>query len=104
MAYELLTGSTPFAGRTPAQLLAAHLTEMPTALVERRSDAPASLAAVVMMCLAKDPEARTRAAEDVLVALEAAAAALAHPQTPGLAAFSATTAVPPSIAVVHSPT
>jgi serine/threonine-protein kinase len=100
MAYELLTGSTPFAGRTPAQLLAAHLTEMPTPLVERRSDAPSSLAAIVMTCLAKDPEARPRGAEDVLVALEAAGAELASVRTPGLGAFSATTAVAPSIAVL----
>jgi serine/threonine-protein kinase len=99
MAYELLTGSTPFAGRTPAKLLAAHLTETPTSLVERCPEAPRSLAAVVMKCLAKDPEARPQGAEDVLVALEAAATELSV-RTPGLAAFSASTTVGPSIAVV----
>jgi eukaryotic-like serine/threonine-protein kinase len=100
MAYELVTGSTPFAGRTPAKLLAAHLTETPTPLVERRSDAPLSLAAVVMKCLAKHPEARPRSAEEVILALDAAASELSSARTPGPAERSPTTTAAPSIAVL----
>src|SRR5215203_3407965 len=44
VAYEALAGAHPFAGReTPAQLVAAHLSEAPAPLAERRADAPAAL-------------------------------------------------------------
>ena len=36
LAYELLTGQPPFAGRTPQNLLAAHVTEAPEPIAKRR--------------------------------------------------------------------
>src|SRR5213075_3174855 len=38
LAYELLTGQPPFAGRTPQNLLAAHVTEAPEAITRRRAE------------------------------------------------------------------
>ena len=37
LAYELLTGQPPFAGRTPQELLAAHVTEAPEPINKRRA-------------------------------------------------------------------
>jgi serine/threonine-protein kinase len=71
MAYELLTGAVPFAGRTPARMLAAHITEPPPPLGAARPDTPAPLGQLVMQCLAKDPGARPQSAGDILTALEA---------------------------------
>ncbi|HEX9292168.1 MAG TPA: serine/threonine-protein kinase, partial [Gemmatimonadales bacterium] len=48
LAYELLTGQPPFAGRTPQHLLAAHVTEAPEAITRRRASLPPALAALVM--------------------------------------------------------
>jgi serine/threonine-protein kinase len=58
VAYFLLTGQPPFAGRSPVQVLAAHLFEVPAPLTRYRADVPAELEAVVLRCLAKDPAER----------------------------------------------
>jgi eukaryotic-like serine/threonine-protein kinase len=55
LAYFLLTGQPPFAGRSAAKMLAAHLYETPAALP---ADVPADLVAVVRRCLAKAPAER----------------------------------------------
>lgn len=69
LAYEMLTGTTPFAGRAPMAMIAAHITEEPTQVGSLRSGLPASLADLVMLCLRKEPEARPQTAGDVLAAL-----------------------------------
>ena len=71
MAYELLTGQPPFAGRTPQRTLAAHLTEAPAPIAASRPDAPAPLAALVMRCLEKDPGARPQTAGEISTELDA---------------------------------
>src|SRR5687768_17573236 len=53
MAYELLTGSTPFAGLNQQQTLAAHITSVPRPITERRAQIPAGLADTIMRCLEK---------------------------------------------------
>src|SRR5689334_9896315 len=53
MAYELLTGQTPFSGRTPARTLAAHMTETPRPVAELRAEVPPALAELVARCLEK---------------------------------------------------
>ncbi|HKA53888.1 MAG TPA: serine/threonine-protein kinase [Candidatus Binatia bacterium] len=58
LAYFLLTGQPPFAGRSGVKMLAAHLYEEPQRLLPRRPDIPPDLEAVVLRCLAKDPERR----------------------------------------------
>ena len=70
MAYEILAGATPFAGRSLPQLLAAHLAEPAPPLVERRPNVPAALANLVMRCLEKDPARRPQTAAEVVASLE----------------------------------
>jgi tRNA A-37 threonylcarbamoyl transferase component Bud32 len=55
LAYFLLTGKPPFADRSAARMLAAHLYEPPGALP---AAVPTDLAAVVLRCLAKAPSER----------------------------------------------
>jgi TolB-like protein/tetratricopeptide (TPR) repeat protein len=69
-AYELLTGRTPFAGRSLPQLLAAHIAEPAPPLVTLRPNVPMALASLVMQCLEKDPDQRPRSAADIVAALE----------------------------------
>jgi serine/threonine-protein kinase len=72
MAYELLAGAHPFAGKaSPQAMIVAHFVEMPAALDARAPHAPAGAAAIVMQCLAKEPEARPAGAADVLAAIAA---------------------------------
>ncbi len=71
VAYELLTGAPPFVGRTPHGLMAAHLTETPVPLTERRVDVPPALASLVARLLAKAPEDRPQSANEVRRALDA---------------------------------
>ena len=72
VAYELLAGRHPFAGKTTAQqLIAAHIAETPVAFSGTRSNVPAPLASLVMRCLAKEPGARPQSARAVLDALPA---------------------------------
>jgi Tol biopolymer transport system component len=70
VAYELLAGSSPFAGRPPHQMLAAHVTETPEPLSKRRPQTPPALAALVMRCLEKRPGDRPQEADELLKALD----------------------------------
>ncbi|HET7563462.1 MAG TPA: protein kinase, partial [Gemmatimonadaceae bacterium] len=74
VAYELLTGRTPFADRAPRQIFAAHVAEEPEPVKTHRSATPPALATLVMRCLAKHPADRPQSAEDVLRVLEAVGA------------------------------
>jgi serine/threonine-protein kinase len=58
MAYEMLTGAAPFAGRPPQAIMAAQITEKPEHLDARRPGLPAALSSLVMQCLEKDARAR----------------------------------------------
>jgi eukaryotic-like serine/threonine-protein kinase len=69
LAYFLLTGQPPFAGRSPVKILAAHLYELPAPLTQHRPDVPADLEAVVLRCLAKEPAERYADAESLEMAL-----------------------------------
>lgn len=62
MAYEMLTGAPPFSGRSPQQVMAAHITETPVPVQQQRADVPPALAALVMQCLEKDPLRRPESA------------------------------------------
>ena len=71
MAYELLAGGHPFAGKTSSQqLIAAHLSEKPAPLSSHRRDLPAALDALVMRSLEKEPDARPQNAHDLVAALD----------------------------------
>jgi eukaryotic-like serine/threonine-protein kinase len=58
LAYYLLTGAPPFVYPSPIRILAAHLYEAARPLIERRADLPGDLEAIVLRCLAKDPNDR----------------------------------------------
>jgi serine/threonine-protein kinase len=79
LGYFLLTGRSPFAGRSPLKMLAAHLYEPPTPPTQIRPDIPPDLEAVVLRCLAKDPAARYPDAKSLEKALAACQAAGAWP-------------------------
>jgi len=71
MAYEMLTGSTPFQGRSPQATLAAHVTEKPEAITQRRATVPPLLSSLVMTCLEKRPADRPQTAHEVMQQLDA---------------------------------
>lgn len=58
VAYETLTGSPPFAGRSALRAAFAHLEEVPADPVERRPEIGRALGASVLLALAKLPEER----------------------------------------------
>ncbi len=75
--YELLTGSVPFAGATPLNVLTAHLTAVPRPPRERapeRNISPA-LEAVVLHAIARDPERRYGTAGALAAAIRTAVSA-----------------------------
>jgi eukaryotic-like serine/threonine-protein kinase len=74
VAYELLAGAHPFAGKVnSAQMIAAHLAETPAPLTQRNADVPASLDVLVQRCLAKDAAHRPASADEMLQSLESVA-------------------------------
>jgi eukaryotic-like serine/threonine-protein kinase len=73
VAYEMLTGASPFAGRPPAQMLAAHVQVEPDPIMTRRPQVPAALGALVTACLAKRPDERPQSAAVLLARLDAIA-------------------------------
>ena len=91
LAYELLSGVTPFSDTRVAALIAAHITRAPPDVGERCPEAPPHLATLIMHCLAKDPADRPRSAKEILDALETPA----RVHEPAPTAF-----VKPSIAVL----
>jgi serine/threonine-protein kinase len=100
MAYQLATGTLPFAGRSVAQLLLAHLREPPP---PPRSIAPSihpALEETILRALAKRPEDRFPDLAAFARALEAAARpAAAAAQPAAVAAPPAAVAVEPQAAV-----
>ena len=71
LAYELLTGESPFTGPSPAATMAAQLTRDPEPLYQCCPDVPPPLSAIIMQCLAKEPEQRPPSAEALMTALDA---------------------------------
>jgi serine/threonine-protein kinase len=69
LAYFLLIGRPPFAGRSGVTLLAAHLYETPAPPSAHRPDVPAGLEAVVLRCLAKSPGERFQSVDELDTAL-----------------------------------
>ena len=70
LAYEMLTGQPPFAGRSPQALLAAHSTEVPETIVKRRPNLPPALGALVMRCLEKRAADRPQSASEIVHILD----------------------------------
>ena len=70
VAYEMLAGQPPFQGRSAAQLLAAHATERPVPLRERRPAVPVALGDLIMRLLEKRPADRPQSVDELLLVLE----------------------------------
>ena len=73
LAYFLLKGQPPFAGRSGVKMLAAHLYEKPEPITALRPEVPPDLETVVLRCLAKKPEERFADVESLHAALTACA-------------------------------
>lgn len=69
LVYELLCGRPPFIADDPAAMMVAHIHTQPSAPSRRRPEVPATLDALVLSLLEKDPQNRPAAATDVLGAL-----------------------------------
>jgi serine/threonine protein kinase len=95
IAYELLTGRTPFGKGGLGSLLHAHLQEMPTAPHEVNPSVPLLLSQIVMRAMAKRPEDRFRSASELRVALEQALTNDAPASLPSLTAPAAAASVSP---------
>lgn len=66
IAYELLAGRHPFAGRsTPREMMVAHSDEEPPAL-SGGSEIPTGVNRLIMRCLSKDPSRRPETARQIL--------------------------------------
>jgi serine/threonine-protein kinase len=70
VGYEVLAGRSPFAGRTPQRMMAAHAMERPPSLVRARPDAPPALVRLLDKLLAKNPTDRPASATQVVRALD----------------------------------
>lgn len=70
VAYELLTGQTPFEGETVAELMKQQLFDPPRPVGELRQDCPPALADGVMRMLRKDPTERWPSLDGALQAME----------------------------------
>ena len=70
VAYEMLSGASPFGNRSAQAMLAAHVMEAPVPLTEKRPGLSAGLAGLVMQCLAKEQAERPESAAAVLAALD----------------------------------
>jgi serine/threonine-protein kinase len=71
IAYEMISGSQLFPGRSPQATMVAHAIERPNPLDVKRLSVPDGLAALIMRALEKDPAARPQSANEMLRELNA---------------------------------
>jgi eukaryotic-like serine/threonine-protein kinase len=70
VAYQMLTGELPFNAPTVPGILMKQITELPPPIEQKCPECPEDLAACVMRCLEKEPEARWPTADALRRALE----------------------------------
>jgi eukaryotic-like serine/threonine-protein kinase len=68
--YEMVAGTRPFDGDSPASLIGAILKDTPLPLATAERLVPPSLDRIVRRCLGKDPEDRWQSARDVMFELQ----------------------------------
>jgi non-specific serine/threonine protein kinase len=86
LAYEMLAGESPFAGREPLQVLYAQVHTPPPSPRGLRPDLPEAVEAALLRQLAKDPARRYPSGRAFVAGLSAAADATAEMAPPGGAA------------------
>lgn len=74
MAYEMLAGQSPFAGKNSQAMLAAHIMETPPPVTALRPATPPMLADLLAQCLAKQPGDRPANAGEIVKTLDEIAA------------------------------
>ena len=70
VVYEMVTGTRPFVGDSPASVIGAILKDTPASLTARQPLAPPLLDRIVTRCLSKDPDERWQSASDLRIQLE----------------------------------
>jgi serine/threonine-protein kinase len=85
VAYEALSGRTPFSGGSLRALMAAHVTTQPVPLDRVNPAIPAPLSDVVMRCLEKEPSMRWGSAEELCEALNDMGARFTPSRSPQVA-------------------
>ena len=66
----MLTGHAPFEHEKPIKVLISHAHEPPKPLTQWIDDVPLDLEAIVMRCLAKNPDDRYQSASELASALD----------------------------------
>ena len=98
LAYEMLSGTHPFADKVTAiHLMAAHLSEQPEALAQKVPDIPPQLATLVMRCIEKRPDNRPESAAAILDGLDGASESR---ETPSIAVARARPSRARSVGIV----
>ncbi len=69
MLYEMVTGTPPFQGDSPTEVMSQHLKATPPSPVIINPGIPPALVIVIMRCLAKDPAARFPSASSLAAAI-----------------------------------
>ncbi len=99
LAYETLTGRTPFVEPSVHQLFVAHLSATPVPIDVLRPEVPPLLATLVMQCLEKDATRRPATAQAILASLEM----ITSGGNPSLRMAAATPLPPPFAGPVTGP-
>src|SRR5665213_3128042 len=81
VAFFALSGRLPFPSESIGAVMVAHVNTAPPRLGDSASDVPQELAAIVDRCLQKDPAKRYQTGEELASALDAAAIAIADPDS-----------------------
>jgi len=77
LAYEMITGASPFSAKSPTATMTAQLTRVPDPLHLARPDVPPALSELIQHCLAKSPDDRPNDAKAVLDDLDRISGAIA---------------------------
>ena len=70
--YEMVSGKVPFEGETPLSVAMKHKTEKARNVREINPQVPPDLAAIIVRCMEKSPEARFQNTEELFAALDKA--------------------------------